>query len=70
MVERDTAWTAKMRTFFLQKGCEVLLMLMGQKKRAKKSANSVKIREEVCQFERLPDALKSLKILFLTDAHI
>jgi predicted MPP superfamily phosphohydrolase len=58
------------KALILKIGCEVFLVLSGRKNKAQKEAHALQYRTEVCDFEHIPEALRGVKILFLTDAHI
>ncbi len=68
--ESNVSLFVRIRSLILKVGCEVCLTLTGQKKKAKKCAQSIQYRQESCDFSGLPDALRGVKLLFLSDPHI
>lgn len=58
------------KSLILKIGCEVLLVLCGHKNKAKNGASSLQYKTLQCDLADIPEALRGVKLLFLTDPHI
>jgi hypothetical protein len=60
----------KSRCINLKTGSHILAVLLGYKKRAKQNASRLSYRIESLDFFDVPESLRGVSLLFLTDPHI